>query len=99
LFVNVETNLLSLVSPWSDKFYQITTKDAIVTFHPLFLDTLSIVFFVFWISGPSIAEGDETKHKAAGRRQPGRLASQLDRAFCAMEDFEDCELSAAFWKR
>jgi hypothetical protein len=60
---------------------------------------LSIVFFVFWISGPSVAEGDETKHKAAGRRQPGRPASQLDRAFCAMEDFEDCELAAAFWKR
>jgi hypothetical protein len=35
LSVNVETNLLSLVSPWLDKFCQITTKDATVTFHQL----------------------------------------------------------------
>jgi hypothetical protein len=36
LSVNVGTNLLSLVSPWLDKFCQITTKDATVTFHLLF---------------------------------------------------------------
>jgi hypothetical protein len=29
-------NLLSLVSPWLDKFYRITTKDSTVTFHLLF---------------------------------------------------------------
>jgi hypothetical protein len=36
LSVNVETNLLSLVSPWLDKFYQITTKSATETLHPLY---------------------------------------------------------------
>jgi hypothetical protein len=36
LSVNVGTNLLSLVSLWLDKFCQITTKDATITFHLLF---------------------------------------------------------------
>jgi hypothetical protein len=36
LSVNVETNLLSLVSPWLDKFYQITTKNATWTLHTLY---------------------------------------------------------------
>jgi hypothetical protein len=35
LSINVETNLLSLVSPWLDKFYQITTKSATKTLHQL----------------------------------------------------------------
>jgi hypothetical protein len=36
LSVNIEINLLSLVSSWLDKFCQITTKNATVTFHQLF---------------------------------------------------------------
>jgi hypothetical protein len=35
LSINVETNLLSLVSPWLDKFYQITTKSATGILHQL----------------------------------------------------------------
>jgi hypothetical protein len=54
LSVNVETNLLSLVSPWLDKFYQITTKDATVTFHPLSINWTHpqsaepLIITVFW---------------------------------------------------
>jgi hypothetical protein len=36
LSVNVETNLLSLVSPWLDNFYQITTKSATGNLHTLY---------------------------------------------------------------
>jgi hypothetical protein len=36
--VKFETNLLSLINPWWDKFYQITTKSATVTFHQNFLN-------------------------------------------------------------
>jgi hypothetical protein len=45
LSVNVEMNLLSLVSPWLDKFCQITTKSATGTFSQKFshLNTPSVV--------------------------------------------------------
>jgi hypothetical protein len=36
LSVNVEVNLLSLVTSWLDNICQITTKSATRTFHPLF---------------------------------------------------------------
>jgi hypothetical protein len=35
LSVNIETNLLSLVCPWLDKFYQITKKNTTKTLHQL----------------------------------------------------------------
>jgi hypothetical protein len=36
LSVKFETNLLSLINPWLNKFYQITTKSATVTFTQIF---------------------------------------------------------------
>jgi hypothetical protein len=51
LSVNVETNLLSLVSPWLDKFCQITTKSATGIFPKKFWDLNKASVFVPFKSG------------------------------------------------
>jgi hypothetical protein len=40
LSVNIKINLLSIVSPWLDKFYQISTKNATENFPKKFWDLI-----------------------------------------------------------